>query len=175
MSFFLMVSKDLSDCHWIQLRGQEWLNATPEESKRCKRAQPFRGGKTRALEFNYRSFSDMTSIFLAHQQSSWNSSSRYWISQHSSKESIARKSSKILVSCEWEILQWIIKQITLHILSLHLSNSCVSKPAFIGENRFRTRCLQTRGLTYSPTWELQNCLRMANTGKHWALSSEHRS
>ena len=73
MSFFLMVSKDLSDCHWIQLRGQERLNATPEESKRCKRAQPFRGEKPRALEFNYRPFSDMTSIFLAHHESSWNS------------------------------------------------------------------------------------------------------
>ena len=105
MSFFLMVSKDLSDCHWIQLRGQERLNATPEESKRCKGAQPFRGKKTRALEFNYRPFSYMTSIFLAqaHHQSSWNSSSRYWIlnistSQYSSKESIAKKNSKILVS-----------------------------------------------------------------------------
>ena len=55
------------------------------------------GEKTRALEFNYRPFSDMTSIFLAHHQSSGNSSSRYWISQHSSKESIARKVQKYLL------------------------------------------------------------------------------
>ena len=180
MSFFLMVSKDLSDCHWIQLRGQERLNATPEESKRCKGAQPFRGKKTRALEFNYRPFSYMTSIFLAqaHHQSSWNSSSRYWIlnistSQYSSKESIAKKSSIILVSGKFYNGSYNKLLCTCWVLICQTAvwaNPRSSVRTDFGQDVYKQEDWLTRQLGNADL-----TLRMANIGKHWALSSEHRS
>ena len=181
MSFFLMVSKDLSDCHWIQLRGQERLNATPEESKRCKGAQPFRGEKPRAFEFNYRPFSYMTSIFLAHHQSSWNSSSRYWIlnmstTQHSSKESIARKSSKILVSGKFYNGSYNKLLCTSWVLICQTAvwaNPRSSVRTDFGQDVYKQEDWLTRQLGNFDSKTVCEWQTQVST-EHWAVSTGHR-